>query len=151
MAHVVGGQKARDIHIDLKQIANGVGVFGAIEAVERGVARIGMERGFAIDGRFERRREGIHHGGLGTRHTRRRHETDAHLLDHLLGQVAVLGDVNEIEFRQRHAAGLGLVVMAIAAILIEESALGGFGSEGRLRVGLGVGKDCKEVQRRAYR
>ena len=37
----------------------------------------------------------------------------------------------EVKLGERHAAGFGLIVMAIAAVLIQEGALSGFGSEGR--------------------
>ena len=42
VAFVVGRQQGRGIDIERKQIANRVGVFGSIQAMERGVPGIGM-------------------------------------------------------------------------------------------------------------
>ena len=68
---------------------------------------------------------------------------------------ALLGDMREVELGERHAAGFGLVVMAVGAILIEKGALRGFGGKsgrgGRRRVrGRFLLSECKrggEIQR----
>ena len=56
VAHVVGRQQRRDIHVDRQQVADGVGVLGAIQPVQRRPARIGMRGGGLIDGRSRARR-----------------------------------------------------------------------------------------------
>ena len=45
----VGGQQRRDVHVETEQIADGVGVLGAVQAMERGPAGIGAGRGRGIE------------------------------------------------------------------------------------------------------
>ena len=55
----------------------------------------------------------------------RRHETAAQLADHLLGNLGVLADRVQIQFRQRQAARFNPVAMAAQTVLIDERTLRG--------------------------
>ena len=68
----IGGQERRHVHVETKQIADGVGVFGAVQAMERGPAGIGARRGGGIHRLFERGGQRIEHGTLGTTRALRR-------------------------------------------------------------------------------
>ena len=54
---IVWRQHRAHVHVERQQIANGVGVLGAVEPMQRRRARIGVPRRRAIELRLERRRE----------------------------------------------------------------------------------------------
>ena len=56
---VVCRQEGGDIGIERQQIADGVGVFGAVQTMNAGASRVGPERGGLIEGRLEAGRETV--------------------------------------------------------------------------------------------
>ncbi len=82
VGRLVGRQKRRDVHVERQQIANRVGVLGAVQAMDRGMA--GKRRGRSIDGALEPRDQAVACRGVGPRHSRRRHHARPDLPDHPL-------------------------------------------------------------------
>ncbi len=124
VAHVVGRQERRNVHREIQQIADGVGVFGAIQAVQRGPAGVRTDCRRAIDTRFERGGERFHRRRARPRHSGRRHQAGAELANHFFGEFGGLIGVSQIEPGQGHAAGLQRIVMTAAAILLNQGAPG---------------------------
>ena len=142
---IVGGQELARVDVDVQQIPNRVGVFGAVHAMQSG--RRNMELGGVVefvfrehDGRFEELR-------FRPRHARRRHHPGAKLANHLLPVFRILFDVRRIEAIQRDAQGgldaasLGRLTVTAIAILSEKSLLGrGRGHRGGRRRLLGLAR-----------
>jgi len=53
VGRVIRRQQRCGIHVESQQVADGVAVFGAVEAVERRTARVRMDLGSRIELRFE--------------------------------------------------------------------------------------------------
>ncbi len=97
VADVVGRQQLRNVDVEREQIANGVGVFGPVEAMERGAPGIGFDLRQAIAlGLDSLDKRGVG-GGVGPRHPRRRHLAAAQLAQHLFPSGAVLAEVGEVQ------------------------------------------------------
>ena len=85
-----GGSSDVDVDVERQQIANRVGVLGAIQAMHERPAGIGRRRA-----RRDRAcasseaTSALPRGGVRPRHARRRHHARAHLADHLLPHVGV--------------------------------------------------------------
>ncbi len=117
VADRVGRQERVDVDVDRKQRAHRARVFGAIEALERTAAGIGIERRGLIEPRFHRRRKRREHGRFGTTRVRRRHHARAQLADHFLrdfGDCCVVADLRRVKTCQRQSAGVVLVAIVVA-------------------------------------
>ena len=86
-----------------------------------GPAGIGVSRCGLVDSVFDRRDEGMDGGGVRPWHPGRRHQADTQFTDHLLGQLGGLAGMLKIQFGQRHAAGLQLIVVTAGAILVYQA------------------------------
>ena len=115
-----GGSSAVDVDVERQQIADRVGVLGAVQAMQRRRAGIGAPRRGAIEPRFERGGEGVERGAV--------------------GRGAPLGGIMPVLSLRRpfprsrrgrrrcvevagcraRAAGLGALVVAGDAVLLEE-------------------------------
>ena len=107
--------------IEREQVAHGVAVFGAIEAVDCADSpwiRIRDPR--AIDFRLEPARDGVIRGAVGTRPPRRRHRAGAELRDDALPHFCVCSRSRDVDRVEHQPGGAKLLVVAGDAVLIED-------------------------------
>ncbi len=119
---IVGREQGSRVDVQSQQVPNGVGIFGAIQTVEDGSARIRF--GSLIDLGFEPTGQAIVRCQVGARHARRRHGSSAQFADHFFPDVGVRRDGAKIHGVQREAAGLEALVVTGDAILVEDRAVG---------------------------
>ena len=120
----VGGQERAAVHLEGQQIADGVRVLGAVEAVGRHPARLGPVRGRAVERRLEPAAEVL---GLARRRPgppRGRHHAPAQLLDHRLPARGRGADVRRVEPVERQPAGVEPLVVAGDAVAVQQRPLG---------------------------
>ena len=103
---VVRRQQRADVDVERQQIANGVRVLGAVQAMQRRRAGIEAPRGRAIERGFERRRERLARRGRRLRRALGRHHAGAQLAHDLLPDLGVAVDGVGIQRVERQAAGL---------------------------------------------
>ncbi len=113
---IVGGQERLSIDIEREQIADGVGVFGPIEAVETGPAGIRGPGGGLIELRFEIRRRFVIGRQRRPGRARGRHGSGTQLLDDFFPELRVSGGVREIFGVERQATGFKPLVVASGAV-----------------------------------
>ena len=94
---IVRRQKRPDIDLEIQQVADGIGVFGPVQAMEDDGSRIDASRRFAIDFRFQPVPEPLVFGQGRPRHIRRRHHARAKLAHDLFPQLRVIADSGEIQ------------------------------------------------------
>ena len=104
---VVGRQEGGDIGIEGQQIADGVGVFGAVQTMNAGASRVGPERGGLIEGRLEAGRETILERPVGPGQAGRGHRPASELANDLfphrgsgpdrLGGDALEGEIGRLQ------------------------------------------------------
>ena len=144
-----GGSSADAIDVEREQIADGVGVLGAVQAVEQPAARDSAsprprDRGSSSD----TRRAPSRVSAIGLRRALRRHHADAHLPDDLLPDVRRCDGRRNIDFVEREPAGLGAVVMTRDAVFGDDGAVIGGGSRTRsLARSERDACDCQESRR----
>ncbi len=100
VAGVVGRQHLGNLDLDRQQIANGVGVFGAVEAMQRGPSGIGLELRGAIALGLDEPDQGPVGGLVRPRQTGGRHLAVAQLAQQLLPDLAVALQMVEIQSLQ---------------------------------------------------
>ncbi len=122
VAFVIGRKIVGGIDLDPEQIANGVGVFVAIQAMQWCAARIGLG-GSMVEGRFEILREGLRRGSRRFRHTLWRHLSAVQFTDDLLPHDRIFGDVIDAESFEHEAAGFGARVVTTEAIGSDQFAM----------------------------
>ncbi len=116
VADRVGRQQGADIDVDAEQIAHRVGVFGAIQPLERSAAGVRPQRGRAIEPILERGRERGEGLFIGTFRTGGRHHAGAQLADHLLDDIRMIGRCRGIERRQRQLPRLAALAVTGRAV-----------------------------------
>ena len=121
---VVVRQQCRRVDIEPEQIADGVGILSAVEAAQWHTSGFGI-RNPRVDFVLEPRDQFRHRLTIRAPGASRRHETTAQLADHFLGNLGVLVDRVQIQFRQRQAARSNPVAMAAQTIPIDERTLRG--------------------------
>ena len=125
---IVGRQELAGIDFDVQQIANGVRVFGAVQAVQAGGGQIC--RGVLDPVRFRAKRSAIRTRRLRPRHAGGGHHAGANFVHNSFPVLRVLFNVRHIEivegYRQaRRLTGfLHLLVVADDTVLIEKGAFG---------------------------
>ena len=120
----VGREKGVDVDVEVEQIVDRARVFGAIQPLERALARIRLARGCLVDARLERSRKRFDRLlGRPAGRLRRRHHAGPQLADHPLGEIGVLVDSGRVEVLERHPSGLHLVVVTHRAVLTDEPIL----------------------------
>ena len=128
-----------------EQIANGVGVLGAIEPMDRAdPARVRSCGPRAIDVALENGRDRTIRGGIRPRPARRRHRARAKLADHALPGLRVGAWTGRVQGVERQSGRAQPLVVAGDAVLFEEGA----GWRGR---GVGCGSDCGPTSARPSR
>ena len=101
VAGIVAGQQRGDVDVERQQIADGVLIFGAIEAAEGvGAAGVGVRSGGPVEGGFELGDERVVSGLVRTRQSGRRHGTDAQPAHHLLPDLRVCGRLHRRKRRR---------------------------------------------------
>ncbi len=115
-AHLVGRQQPRDVGVHAEQIAHGVGVLGAVHAVQFGPPRPGAGGGGLIDARFEHRGKGLQRLVRGTARPGRRHQPGAQLENGFFEMLGILGGLGEVNRAPVVIAGLDAAVMAAGAV-----------------------------------
>ena len=124
---VISREELADVDIEREQIPHGVPVFRAVEAMKRfDPTGVRPSRGRRVQLCLQPGHEALGGGHIRARPARRRHDTGAHLSDHLLPELGVRPQVRQVEMfegdRDRTAVSLDLVV-AGQAIPIEQRAL----------------------------
>ena len=126
-ARVVGRQQRPGVDVEGEQVADGVGVLGAVQTVDGGApARVRVGRRGGVDRRLEAGDDPLVLFLARTRPARRGHRAGAELPDHPLPQVhlaGVLADPVEVDALQGDARGQGAVVVAAHAVAREEGAV----------------------------
>ena len=138
---IVRGQRA-DVGIDAQQIAHRVAVLRAVHPVQQRATRVGARERGRIERRLQPRREGVVRGPRRPRATRRGHGAATQLLDDLLPQLGVGGDVlrGNLDRVQSKAGGPQPAVVAGHAIALHERRVvvgcrrGGCGADGSRRL-----------------
>jgi hypothetical protein len=92
---VVGRQERLHVHVERQQIADRIGVLGAVETMERGRVGVRTRRVGAIEPRLERRGKAVERGAIRARHAARRHHPRLDLAHHLFPHFGVGADVIE--------------------------------------------------------
>ncbi len=149
VARLVDRQQLGDIHVQRQDVADGVAVLGAVQAADRIDApwrRI--ERGGAVQRRFERCNQPVERRVVGARRTSRRHGARSKLADDMFPEPGVAGRVHRIRSIERDAAGLRPLIVAADAILRDELA---FGRGRRGRLGRGPDRGDVSTGQHAYR
>ena len=117
----VGRQQLGYVDVERQQVADGVLVLPAAEAVERGAAsRVGIGGGRLIERRFKLRDEGVERGLIGPWTTRWWHCAHPDLPDYLLPHLGSGAHVRRVDRVERQAAGPQPVVVAGDAVPIEQ-------------------------------
>lgn len=125
----VGQQQRGRVDVQRQHVAHRVRVLGAIQTMRAHVRHLRMRLRRAIERRRDRCDDVARLGGVGTRSTRGRHLSAANLVEHLLPQLRVAGDIGG-RARERESRGAGAVVVAGHAVLLDERARGGVDGRG---------------------
>ena len=122
-AQVVGRQERRRVDLQRQQVADGVGVLGPVQPVDRGPAGIGVRLRRPVERRLQPRGRGVVGGGLRTRTPPRgRHRAFVQLQQHLLPDVRVFADGFQRRLVEGQVAGAEPFVVAGDAVAVEEGA-----------------------------
>jgi len=105
--------------------------------------RSGGEIGFA----FERRNQSRVGGRIRLLLTWRRHHASLQLADHSFGEFSVVAGLRDVEVLERHVAAFELVVMAVAAVGLDEPVQLGGCSRSRVRRPLRLGRHKARPER----
>ena len=114
-----GGRIRGDVHVEIEQVTDRLGVLGAREPLERTPAGIRVRGGPPIHPRLERAAKILKGRFGGAARAGRRHHRAAQLADDLLGGVRLLVRARHVEVGEREAAGLAAIAMAADAILFQ--------------------------------
>ena len=115
--HVAGQQRVA-VDFEGQQVADGVDVLGAVQAVGRNPAGIGL--GAGVDRGLQARDEGVDRRRIGTRPALGRHQPVAQLADHLLEHRRIGARVADVHVLQRQPAGHEPVAVAGDAVAVQE-------------------------------
>ena len=137
---VVRRQERCGVHVERDEIANRVGVLGAVQAMNEGSAGAGPRRRGIVQDPLERGRERVAFGLPGPRHACRRHHARPDLANDLLPHLGVRRDVGKVHLVERQACGLQARVVAADAVSGQKS-LGVCSRPGR---GYGRGRGLRD-------
>jgi len=123
-ARAVGGQERRDVDVEEQEVPNRVGVFGAIQAMERRRREVRVRRQRLVESGFQRRREAVQNCAVGTRRAGRRHQAGFQLEHHLFERLGAAGNIVEADRIERQPAGLQAIVVTGDAVRLEQRGIG---------------------------
>ncbi len=86
------GSSGDDVHLEVEQIANRVGVLGAVQAMQRRRVEAGLRIGGRVEPRLERRGKRVEPLARRTRRAARRHHAGPDLANDLLPPLAMRAD-----------------------------------------------------------
>ena len=131
VADGVGRQELIDVDVDRERVLHRARILGAVQALRRTPAGIRIKCGPRDRLSFQRRGQPGHTSRRRTTRARRRHRAGAACGS--FGKLGVLEHVGGVERLQRHGAGLGAIVVASDAVLLEQRVLLGRQHRGRCR------------------
>ena len=132
---IVGRKQRADVGVDAEEIADRVGVLGAVQAMHGGTTRVHVERRRPVERGFETGDERRGRRRIGPRSSDRRHRPSAELPHHLFPLLRVGADLRQIRVVERQAGRLQPLVMAGHAVAGEKLAVGGRLRRRRRRLG----------------
>ncbi len=91
-----GGSSEDTSTSSVEQVLDGVGVFGAVQAMDQSAAGIEVRGGCGIERGFEVSNQAVGRGFIGTRQALRRHLAGAHFADYLFPDLGIGGDFGEV-------------------------------------------------------
>ena len=113
----VGRQERGDVNVEGEQVADRVGVFGAIQAAQRGPARIAGAA--LVEFPFEPGDKRVGRGRFGPTHPARRHRADAQSAYDLFPGLGIAAHVGDIQLIDRQATRLQPRVVTGHAVLLQ--------------------------------
>ncbi len=116
VAGIIGRQHLRHVDLDRQQIADDVGVFRAVEAMERRMSGIGLDLRHPIALGLDRLDQGLVGRCVGPRHAGRRHLAAAQLAQQLLPNGALvveIGEIQRLQVQSRPCLGTEMAGVAI--------------------------------------
>ena len=126
-------QQRRNVDVEPEQIADGVGVLGPVQPVQRRPAGIGSHGRRGIELSLQRGGERVEHGAVGPACALWRHHAQPQLADHALPDVGVLRDRGEIGALEAEAARTRAVVVTTDAIVLNRLGVRARGRRGHGR------------------
>ena len=123
VADVVGRQELRAVDLERQEVANGVRVLRAVQAMRRNASRVRPRRGRTVELRFEPGTEPVVLRRSGTRAAGGRHHPAAQLQDDPLPDVRRHPDAGDVERVEGQPARAAVLVVTGDAVAIEERAL----------------------------
>ncbi len=120
-------EQRASIDLEAKQIADGVGVLAAVQAVNRHAACVRVGRSGRIELSFQRPRDRAIRFGIRPRPARRRHLAGSKLRDDLFPLLRVVGNSGRIQAIELQPGGLQPAVVAGDAVLVEDVARRDYG------------------------
>ena len=156
VALVVGRQQRVDVELETEQVADRIGVLGAIETMQRRFPRVRRRESGLVERPFDRREESVDPGGIGTPRVGRRHHPRANLANHFFPGGGVRRHPGFVQVRQRQVAALHPVVVTADAVLADQRAVsrrrgrrsGGLAGPLRQRLGREHGRPGREQRRK---
>ena len=116
VALVVGRQELGRVDLERQQIAHGVAVLGAVQAVDRRLAGLGRRQRALVQPPLEVGDEAVVRLGIGARPAQRRHLPAAQLAGDLLEELRVSRHVIEVDALERQAGLAARGVVALEAV-----------------------------------
>jgi hypothetical protein len=116
-ARVVGRQQRPAVDRQPEQIAHGVDVLGAVQAMDHLAPRVRRRCRLAVEALLQEGRERVEHGSLGPRRTGRRHAARPDLANHLLPHLGARAEPIQVVGIQRQVRGLRPLVVTGDAVL----------------------------------
>ncbi len=118
---VIWRQQVVGVHVDQKQVVDGVLVFLAIQPMQHFAVGDVRLIGKLVEGIFEPAHQRVDRLAVRLPGARRRHHAAAQLAHCFLEKLGILGDAVGGDALESDAAGLDDVVMAAHAVLLDES------------------------------
>ena len=117
---VIGRQQGVDVDLEAEDVADGVGVLGAVETVDGRTAGIGVLQARAVELGLEPFDELVGRGGGGTRPARGRHGIRAQAANHVLPGARVRLHLRDVQRVEGESRGQRAPVVAGHAVAVEQ-------------------------------
>ena len=147
-ARIIGRQQRSRVDLEGQQVADGVGVLGAVQTMDQRTARLGRRESRAVELRRERGEKHLLVRVRRGRHAGRRHHACAHFADDLLPRVAVGPDVGQIDLLEDQPAALRARVVTGDAVAVQHRARHGLGRRDVSRPGRILAGGFRKTERR---